>query len=306
MSTTLHSFIDIFDSEFETDGTPVKIKKIVIPIIQRDYAQGRENPDVNRMRTRFLSSLHDAIDKQHPITLDFVYGDVDGNGIMTPLDGQQRLTTLFLFHWKEVISKNETETIDAICSFKDDKDPSQLNELITALKKNKSGLGISDFIRNIEESIKAEPSYIMFSYWMQKHILENMEDVIASGLSKEMAEYLVAFHSVIGVVPDWVEIAVNYGILQFEKNNIASLSCLPVTGIKLTVHLWLRVTIGKKRKMDGGISALQNLSSLHGTNCSTEVQTTVDLTIQRRSLSSYYKETQHLPMKYLMVLLMVL
>jgi len=70
--------------------------------------------------------------------------------------------------------------------------------------------------------------------------------------------------------------------------------------------LWLRVTIGKKRKMDGGISALQNLSSLHGTNCSTEVQTTVDLTIQRRSLSSYYKETQHLPMKYLMVLLMVL
>lgn len=97
MSTTLHSFIDIFDSEFETDGTPVKIKKIVIPIIQRDYAQGRENPDVNRMRTRFLSSLHDAIDKQHPITLDFVYGDVDGNGIMTPLDGQQRLTTLFCF-----------------------------------------------------------------------------------------------------------------------------------------------------------------------------------------------------------------
>ena len=47
---------------------------------------------------------------------------------------------------KKVISKNETETIDAICSFKDDKDPSQLNELITALKKNKSGLGISDFI----------------------------------------------------------------------------------------------------------------------------------------------------------------
>ncbi len=110
MSTTLHSFIDIFDSEFETDGTPVKIKKIVIPIIQRDYAQGRENPDVNRMRTRFLSSLHDAIDKQHPITLDFVYGDVDGNGIMTPLDGQQRLTTLFLFHWYAAKRENIPES----------------------------------------------------------------------------------------------------------------------------------------------------------------------------------------------------
>ena len=84
MSTTLHSFIDIFDSEFETDETSVKVNKIVIPIIQRDYAQGRENPDVNRVRARFLSSLYDAI-TDHPITLDFVYGDVDENGIMTPL-----------------------------------------------------------------------------------------------------------------------------------------------------------------------------------------------------------------------------
>lgn len=33
------------------------------------------------------------------ITLDFVYGDIDANGVMTPLDGQQRLTTLFLLHW---------------------------------------------------------------------------------------------------------------------------------------------------------------------------------------------------------------
>ena len=34
-----------------------------------------------------------------PVTLDFVYGDIDANGVMTPLDGQQRLTTLFLLHW---------------------------------------------------------------------------------------------------------------------------------------------------------------------------------------------------------------
>ena len=108
MSTTLHSFIDIFDSEFETDETSVKVNKIVIPIIQRDYAQGRENPDVNRVRTRFLSSLYDAI-TDHPITLDFVYGDVDGNGIMTPLDGQQRLTTLFLLHWYAAKKENIPE-----------------------------------------------------------------------------------------------------------------------------------------------------------------------------------------------------
>lgn len=110
MSTTLHSFIDIFDSIFETDSLPVKVSKIVIPIIQRDYAQGRENPEVNRVRNRFLDSLYGAV-TEHPITLDFVYGDIDENGIMTPLDGQQRLTTLFLLHWyaakKEHIPESE-------------------------------------------------------------------------------------------------------------------------------------------------------------------------------------------------------
>ena len=32
------------------------------------------------------------------MALDFVYGDVQG-GVLRPLDGQQRLTTLFLLHW---------------------------------------------------------------------------------------------------------------------------------------------------------------------------------------------------------------
>lgn len=98
METELHSFIDIFNGVFQVDGEPVELKKISIPIIQRDYAQGRRNPEVDRVRTRFLDSLYDAVTCQ-PITLDFVYGDIDEKGIMTPLDGQQRLTTLFLLHW---------------------------------------------------------------------------------------------------------------------------------------------------------------------------------------------------------------
>lgn len=111
MATKLHSFIDIFHETFETDGDSVELKKIVIPIIQRDYAQGRKNTEVDRVRKRFLQSLHTAITEK-PITLDFVYGDIDANGVMTPLDGQQRLTTLFLLHWyaakKEHVSEDES------------------------------------------------------------------------------------------------------------------------------------------------------------------------------------------------------
>lgn len=98
MSTTLHSFMDIFEADFTDGKETVKLQKIIIPIIQRDYAQGRRDPETERIRNRFINSLYEAV-VSDPITLDFVYGDIDGSGVMTPLDGQQRLTTLFLLHW---------------------------------------------------------------------------------------------------------------------------------------------------------------------------------------------------------------
>lgn len=74
------------------------ISKIEIPIIQRDYAQGRDNDKTNKIRYRFLRSLINAIDNNVALELDFVYGNIE-NDIFQPLDGQQRLTTLFLLHW---------------------------------------------------------------------------------------------------------------------------------------------------------------------------------------------------------------
>lgn len=70
--------------------------KVEIPIIQRDYAQGREGKE--ELRNSFLSSLHSAVTKNKDLELDFVNGDLR-DGIFKPLDGQQRLTTLFLLHW---------------------------------------------------------------------------------------------------------------------------------------------------------------------------------------------------------------
>ena len=80
-------------------------RRIRIPMIQRDYAQGRSTEE--QVREDFLSALHDALllppeDESLPLNLDFVYGSVEGVDEETrflPLDGQQRLTTLFLLHW---------------------------------------------------------------------------------------------------------------------------------------------------------------------------------------------------------------
>lgn len=95
MATTLHTFLDIFDADV-TDGG--KLSGIAIPMIQRDYAQGRKTAEASRVRSRFLDALYKGVTEK-PITLDFIYGDIDKEGVMTPLDGQQRLTTLFLLHW---------------------------------------------------------------------------------------------------------------------------------------------------------------------------------------------------------------
>ncbi len=78
-------------------GAP-DIRRIEIPLIQRDYAQGRPGAYVEEIRVNFLEVLLEAISGGEPVGLDFVYGKVEA-GTLHPLDGQQRLTTLFLLHW---------------------------------------------------------------------------------------------------------------------------------------------------------------------------------------------------------------
>ncbi len=70
--------------------------KIVIPTLQRDYAQGRK--DQSALRERFLKSLRENLDNDSGVKhLDFVYGNIKDREFI-PLDGQQRLTTLWLIH----------------------------------------------------------------------------------------------------------------------------------------------------------------------------------------------------------------
>lgn len=85
--------------------------KIEIPIIQRNYVQGNDKT----IRRHFVNYLVKALTQQSPVELDFVYGaerqdtqltdncapnncapQVDK--VLIPLDGQQRLTTLWLLH----------------------------------------------------------------------------------------------------------------------------------------------------------------------------------------------------------------
>ncbi|QQK06951.1 DUF262 domain-containing protein [Miniphocaeibacter halophilus] len=97
--------------------------KISIPIIQRDYVQGLSSKKLNtetgrnidKIRENFIKDIYDVTVEENNLSLDFIYGyvrnDEIGNQIFIPLDGQQRLTTLYLLHlylaWKEGQLENE-------------------------------------------------------------------------------------------------------------------------------------------------------------------------------------------------------
>ena len=77
--------------------------QIEIPIIQRDYVQGRDQN--KRIRNKIVSRFKEA-SEGNPTKLDFIYGNIKNN-IFYPLDGQQRLTTLFLYHLYFAIRDNK-------------------------------------------------------------------------------------------------------------------------------------------------------------------------------------------------------
>lgn len=87
--------------------------KIVVPKIQRDYVQGRENKTVEKNREEFVEELIDSLSGNKPMSLNFVYGTIHGNEFI-PIDGQQRLTTLFLLHLYVFAKKGNKDEIEVL------------------------------------------------------------------------------------------------------------------------------------------------------------------------------------------------
>lgn len=117
------TFRTIFSPYTDKSGKTVEIKRIEIPKIQRDFAYGRIDERNRRKRNNFLDTLFDAVNGK-PITLDFIYGDIKEN-VLTPLDGQQRLTTLFLLYWYAAKKEKTADTeIDFLRNFSYETRPS--------------------------------------------------------------------------------------------------------------------------------------------------------------------------------------
>lgn len=134
----------------------LKESKIVIPIFQRDYAQGRYGKE--DLRKRFLNEIKSSLECGSELLLDFVYGTKKSN-IIYPLDGQQRLTTLWVLmwyvtfkSWKSLDDKVKNERKERLRNFTYETRPSSKNFIEWLCSEellNGTPLGsLSDFIQN--------------------------------------------------------------------------------------------------------------------------------------------------------------
>lgn len=95
--------------------------KILIPKIQRDYAQGRKGKE--KLREKFLKDLFEVIvETKNERIYDYIYGqnenpnpDHQHHYHFYPVDGQQRLTTIFLLHL--YIGKKANKNLDYLKNF---------------------------------------------------------------------------------------------------------------------------------------------------------------------------------------------
>ncbi len=81
--------------------TEISEYKIQVPCYQRDYAQGRIDDRIDNIRKVFVEELFQAISTEEKTChLGLVFGSYDEtNKIFIAVDGQQRLTTVFLLLW---------------------------------------------------------------------------------------------------------------------------------------------------------------------------------------------------------------
>lgn len=140
MKTTLWN---ILNNDVEGHNLSLGIE---IPKIQRDYAQGRVSTKAKEVREVFVAELFKSINEvknegKPPLDLDFVYG-INENSKFIPLDGQQRLTTLYIIHWYLAFrDKRINEFLQPLSKFNYETRPTT----VLFIKKLISGLTEDDY-----------------------------------------------------------------------------------------------------------------------------------------------------------------
>ena len=160
---------------------------VIIPIFQRDYAQGRKGKE--ELRKKFLTELRTALEHSHDLHLDFVYGTKGEDGIY-PLDGQQRMTTLWLLMWYAVFVDYKTkkyekdDRLKVLGKFAYQTRPSSQNFVSWLCSDNFfNAINAYDESLNISEFIQGQNAFL--SKWKQDPTIQAMLRMLSGTYAKK-------------------------------------------------------------------------------------------------------------------------
>ena len=182
--------------------------KIQVPYYQRDYAQGRiDNGRIDNIRKVFVEEMYRAImgSNNNECHLGLVFGSYDENEkVFIAVDGQQRLTTVFLLHWYVAWRENKLNDYkEKLLNFSWDTRSysSQFVELL--FKIQPSG--------NVIDSIKTNSNY--FSVWENDPTVKGMLTMLEE-IEKQYPNDMVLCSQLFSN-----DCEIKYDILKLEKDS---------------------------------------------------------------------------------------
>jgi len=128
---------------------------VIVPGIQRHYVQGSDHPHAKEVRERLIGDILTGCRKSEPVCLDFIYGPVEtvGADAVIPVDGQQRLTTIWLLaryfaEFADDVTREQTLQLLSRFSYEDRTHATRFCREITMHENRfEGGNPISDTIR---------------------------------------------------------------------------------------------------------------------------------------------------------------
>ena len=94
----------------------IKKYNIKIPIIQRDYVQGRKNK-LQNIGKIFIDEIFRSLINDTNLNLNFIYGRITEDNTFEPIDGQQRLTSLYLVALFIAVKEKRIEELKGVKDF---------------------------------------------------------------------------------------------------------------------------------------------------------------------------------------------
>jgi len=156
--------------------------RVTVPGIQRHYVQGANNTRARDVRETFISSIFNTARANKVLHLHFIYGPIrtEGEDAFTPVDGQQRLTTLWLlarYATEKIENKDERMRLLSLLSrfsYSERTHATRFCRELTSYSHSPSW----DIDKDPKDSIPAQQWF--WDYWQEDETVSSMLEMLST------------------------------------------------------------------------------------------------------------------------------